>query len=189
MRERKVDLDILAMIALGVLAIVLITLPVKAVETKTEESAAVSLAVPIEAPEPELVILESEEEEIIEETISDRDILAMVVMAEAGGEKFIGKVAVAATVLNRSCQWGKTIESIVSEEGQYVYPYYGTVSAACYEAVDYAMENRDLFPKNMFYFRNTKYHDFGEPYIQIGRHYFSTDGLPEYDLESLGIKD
>lgn len=187
MKEKRVDLDILAMIALTVLAIVLVTLPVKAFETKEEEPVVETMAIPIEAPEPELVILEEEEPE--EETISDREILAMVVMAEAGGEKFIGKVAVAATVLNRSNQWGRTIESIVSEDGQYVYPYYGTVSAACYEAVDYAMENRDLFPKNMFYFRNTKYHNFGEPYIQIGKHYFSTDGLPEYDLESLGIKD
>lgn len=156
-------------------------------ESVAEEPSIESLAVPIDIPEPELVILA--EEPMEEETISDRDILAMVVMAEAGGEKFIGKVAVATTVLNRSWQWGRSIESIVSEESQYVYPYYGTVSAACYEAVDYALENRDLFPKNMFYFRNTHYHDFGEPYIQIGNHYFSTDGLPEYDLESLGIKD
>lgn len=122
--------------------------------------------------------------------ISDRDIIAMVVMSEAGGEKFIGKVAVAAVVLNRASESGMTIEEVVTQENQFVYPYYGTVSAACYEAVDFAMRDRDLFPRNMLYFRSFKYHeDLGTPYIQIGGHYFSTEGEPEFDIETLGPKD
>lgn len=139
-------------------------------------------------------------EEIIEETvvveeqaeprIPDRDILAMVVMAEAGGEKFIGKVAVAAVVLNRASMWDMTIGEVATQEDQFVYPYYGTVSVACYEAVDYAMQNRDLFPSNMLYFRNFKYHEnIGEPYIQIGGHFFSTEKEPEWELENLGERD
>lgn len=152
---------------------------------------------------PELVaepIVVEETEEIIEETvvveeqaepqIQDRDILAMVVMAEAGGEKFIGKVAVAAVVLNRASMWDMTIGEVATQENQFVYPYYGTVSVACYEAVDFAMQNRDMFPSNMVYFRSFKYHeDLGEPYIQIGGHFFSTEGIPEWEFESLGGGD
>lgn len=148
----------------------------------------------------EPIVTEETEEELIEETveieekceprITERDMIAMVVMGESRGEKFIGKVAVAAVVLNRSETRKMSIEGVCSEEGQFVYPYYGTVSVSCYEAVDYAMEHRDVFPKNMVYFRNTMYHqDFGIPYTQIGGHYFSTEGEPEWDMETLGEKD
>lgn len=121
--------------------------------------------------------------------ISDREMIARVVMAESRGEKFIGKVAVAAVVLNRSRTWNKSVKEICEAEGQFDYPFYGKVSNSCYEAVDYAMQHRDIFPKNMLYFRNKQYHDFADPYIQIGNHYFSTDGDPEWEIETLGKED
>ena len=138
-------------------------------------------------------------EEIIEKTeeapptqdpfMTDRDLMAAVVMSEAGSEKFIGKVAVAAVILNRADMFDSSIYGIVTAKNQFSYPYYGKITKACYEAVDYALENRSLFPKNMIYFRNQHFHDYGEEYIQIGNHYFSTAGEPEYELESLGEKD
>ena len=114
-----------------------------------------------------------EEEEPKAPIMSDADIIAMVVMAEAGNQDMLGKVAVATVVLNRVDYFGTTVEAVVNEPNQFSYPYYGTVSDECYRAVEIAEENRDLFPETMMYFRNTKYHTFGTPYEQIGDHYFS----------------
>ena len=124
-----------------------------------------------------------EREEVYEETVvlsqeaqlTDEDILARVVMAEAGNQELIGKVAVAATVLNRSDMWDQTVLQVVSARNQYAWPYYGIVDAECYEAVRIAMAERDLFPRNMIYFRTSHYHKIGTPYIQIEDHYFSTE--------------
>ena len=114
-----------------------------------------------------------EEEEPKAPIMSDADIIAMVVMAEAGNQDMLGKVAVASVVLNRVDYFGTTVEAVVNEPNQFSYPYYGTVSDECYRAVEIAEENRDLFPAEMLYFRAYKYHDFGTPYENIGDHYFS----------------
>lgn len=143
-------------------------------------------------PKVEEAIEEETKEElpvVSEPVMTDRDYMAAVVMSEAGSEKFIGKVAVVTVILNRSNLLGTSIQHVVEAKNQFSYPYYGKITTACYEAVDYALENRDLFPKNLFYFRNEHYHDIGEPYIQIGNHYFSTLGEPEFDIETLGSKD
>jgi len=105
--------------------------------------------------------------------LTDEEILAMVVMAEAGNQDMLGKVAVASVVLNRVDYYGTTVEQVVNEPNQFAYPYYGTVSEDCYRAVEIAQTSRDLFPEDMLYFRAFKYHDFGIPYEQIGDHYFS----------------
>ena len=129
-----------------------------------------------EEPEPvqEVAEVVEEEPESKQPILSDTDIIAMIVMAEAGNQPMVGKVAVAACVLNRCDYWGLTVETVANQPDQFSYPYYGTVSEDCYRAVKIAEENRELFPETMIYFRNTKYHSFGEPYIQIGDHYFST---------------
>jgi spore germination cell wall hydrolase CwlJ-like protein len=105
--------------------------------------------------------------------MTDDDIIAAVVMAEAGNQDLLGKTAVAATVLNRADYFGLTIEQVVSAENAYSWPYYGVITDECYRAVEIARENRDLFPETMMYFRTKTYHSFGEPYEQIGDHYFS----------------
>jgi len=105
--------------------------------------------------------------------LTDEEILAMVVMAEAGNQDMLGKVAVASVVLNRVDYYGTTVEQVVNEPNQFAYPYYGTVSEDCYRAVEIAQASRDLFPEDMLYFRAFKYHDFGIPYEQIGDQYFS----------------
>lgn len=134
----------------------------------------IPVAIEVEENE-EVQEVEEEIQEVKEPVLSDEEILAMVVMAEAGNQPFLGKVAVASVVLNRCDAWGLTVETVVSQEGQFAYPYYGTVSKDCYRAVEVAMENRDLFDSNMLYFRNTKYHSFGKPYLQLFDHYFSLE--------------
>lgn len=106
--------------------------------------------------------------------MTDDDIIAAVVMGEAGNQDLLGKTAVAATVLNRADYFGLTVEEVVSAEGAYnAWPYYGLISSDCYRAVEIARENRDLFPETMMYFKTKSYHSFGEPYEQIGDHFFS----------------
>ena len=118
-------------------------------------------------------VTEAEEDEPKAPILSDQELIAMVVMSEAGNQDMLGKCAVASVVLNRCDYFGLTVESVVKAKGQFSFPYYGTVSEDCYRAVEIAEQSRDLFPATMLYFRNTKYHDFGIPYEQIGDHYFS----------------
>ena len=122
-------------------------------------------------------------EVIIEETvvleqeaplISEDDLMAKVIQAEAGNEPLIGKVAVAATILNRADKWDMTIYEVLTQPHQYASPAY-IVSEDCYKAVELARENRDLFPEDMLWFRTKHYHAFGEPYTVIGSHWFSTE--------------
>lgn len=113
-------------------------------------------------------------EESPELTMYNIDLLARVCMSEAGYEPYMGKVAVVMTVLNRCDRWGKSTEEIVYAPNQY---YVGnlTPSEECYSAVAFAIQNREIFPEDMMYFRLSRYHGFGCPYTIIGHHYFSTE--------------
>lgn len=89
---------------------------------------------------------------------ADRDdLIAKTVEAEAGIEPFIGKVAVAATILNRMELRGMTAEQVIYERNQYATPK-SEASEESRRAVEVAKANRDLFPKNMTLFRTDHYH-------------------------------
>ena len=118
---------------------------------------------------------EIEDEPVLSE--ADIDLVAKVVMAEAGGQEMIGKVAVASTILNRCDKHNMSVEEVI--EGQYASEHKGIVTADCNRAVRIALLCRDLFPNDMYYFRAEKYHSFGKPYLQIQDHYFSTEGETE----------
>ena len=125
----------------------------------------------------DVIALQGKKNKVIEVATDqdDIEIIATIVAAEAGNQEMVGKVAVAMTVLNRASLWNKSIYSVATQKNQYCYPYYGKVSDDCYKAVDIAIKNRNLFPENMVYFRTRHYHSFGEPYMQIGDHYFSCE--------------
>ena len=127
---------------------------------------------PVEEPE-EITQEVIEEEPEVYVKMTDDDIIAAVVMSEAGNQDLLGKTAVAATILNRADYFGITIEQVVTAKNQYSYPYTGVITSECYRAVEIARENRDLFPETMMYFKTKSYHTFGEPYEQIGDHFFS----------------
>ena len=114
---------------------------------------------------------EPEKEPVVH--LTDDDIIAAIVMSESGNQDMLGKVAVATTVLNRADYFGLTIEQVANAKNAYSYPYYGVITSDCYRAVEIARENRDLFPSTMMYFKTKSYHSFGEPYEQIGDHFFS----------------
>lgn len=111
--------------------------------------------------------------------LTDEELIARVVMAEAGGEEMVGKVAVAMTILNRCDYYGLTVETVVyaKPNGVKQYSISDTYNDECMRAVEIAQENRELFPSTMMWFKTDEYHDFknGNPqdYMPIGKHYFS----------------
>jgi len=89
----------------------------------------------------------------------ERELLAHLIYAEAAGEPFEGKVAVAAVILNRlaSPQFPKTIEGVVFEPYAFEPVRNGRLwrgtSQRSYEALDEALRGRD--PTNgALYFYN-----------------------------------
>ena len=157
---------------IAIMAIVKTSTEVEAMEARMIESLQIQKE---DIPEP--AVVEKEEEITVELAEDDRLLIAKVVQAEAGTEPFVGKVAVAATILNRAELREMSIHDVVYEKNQYASPWVGTIENEVMDAVDFAFENRDLFPRNMFYFRTNHFHrmDITEDYTQIGAHYFSTD--------------
>jgi len=115
-------------------------------------------------------------EEVKEEKkpiLSDEEIIAMVVHAEAQSEPMIGKVAVACVVYNRCDRYGLTVESVVNAKNQFAIS--DSYTKEDLRAVEIARDNRDLYPENMLYFRADDYHTFGSNWLPIGNHYFSLE--------------
>lgn len=163
------------MATMAILAIVKTTTEAEAMEAKIYESLQIQRE---DVPEPaELVCIDNSDLLIEKLTDDDRLLIAKVVQAEAGTEPFVGKVAVASTILNRAEMREMSIHDVVYEKNQYASPWVGTIENEVMDAVDFAYENRDLFPRNMFFFRTNHFHRlaFTDDYCQIGAHYFSTD--------------
>ena len=136
----------------------------------------VGLAMSLKPEEPQREIIELPWEFEAPAPEYNTEVLARVCMSEASTEPFIGKVAVVATVLNRCDLNGQTVEQVVYAPNQYWTGDNGTPTEEVYRAVEFAIKERDAFPRDMLYFRKGNYHSFGKPYIQIGAHYFSTTG-------------
>lgn len=157
----------LTAIAIFVLAVVF------ASRVNAEEELPEVKAEPIVEEVEEVIVATTELVEPKEPIVSDEEIIAMVVHAEAQGEPMIGKVAVACVVYNRADRYGLTVESVVNAKHQF------SISDSYTEedlrAVEIARDNRDLYPENMLYFRADAYHTFGSRWLPIGNHYFSLE--------------
>lgn len=112
-------------------------------------------------------------------SFADFDMMARVVYAESKTESFNGKVAVAEVILNRveSGSFPDTVAEVITQEN--AFSVYGASGAApidteCQEAVQEAVNGR-IFPGEVVYFREGRFHPFGTPYEIIGNHYFSTE--------------
>ena len=66
---------------------------------------------------------------------SDRDLIERVVAAEARGEEYRGKVAVAQTIKDRGDLWGMSYKEVVLAPNQYAPPYQGVISDEVKQAV------------------------------------------------------
>ena len=100
--------------------------------------------------------------------------IARVVYAEARGETFEGKVAVAAVVLNRfeSGLFGSTVKKVVFGRNQFAVSRKYT--AECMGAVEEAIGQPSAWPDDMYYFRvskSKKWRNF-EYFLRIGNHSF-----------------
>lgn len=124
------------------------------------------------AKEINIVFVGNEETKV---TPEEYRLLLRVCMSECGGEygePLDGKIAVVETILNRSEIYRKSIEEVVYEPYQYSTSDNGEPDETVEQAVDIALRE-NIYPDDMIYFRTGNYHSFGEPYQQIGNHYFS----------------
>lgn len=113
-------------------------------------------------------------DQIVEHTKQDIDEMALVVMSEANAEPMVGKVAVAATILNRARIFDMTIHEVIHTPNAYSSHWKGKVSQECYDAVAMSIQCPTLFPDDMVYFQQSSFPKWGDEYLQIGAHYFGT---------------
>ena len=113
-------------------------------------------------------------DQIVEHTKQDIDEIARVVMSEANAEPMVGKVAVAATILNRARIFDMTIHEVIHTPNAYSSHWKGKVSQECYDAVAMSIQCPTLFPEDMVYFQQSSFPKWGDEYLQIGAHYFGT---------------
>lgn len=104
----------------------------------------------------------------------DIDLLAGLIMAEAEGEPYAGKIAVANVVLNRlySGRWGDSLKQIIYAKNQFAKPksYY---TEDCWKAALAAINGENKVPEHILYFQRAKQSYFyGSWYCTIGQHNF-----------------
>lgn len=109
-------------------------------------------------------------------TDEEIDLMANVVMAEAGIESYECKVAVAETIVNRVLTedplFPDTITEIIYQENAYETEFDEEASQECFEAVYEALDNQ-TYGENIMYFRLGHYHSFAQACFQIDHTYFS----------------
>lgn len=113
-------------------------------------------------------------DQLVEINQENRDLIARVVMSEAGGEPMIGKVAVVATIFNRARIYDQTIAEVIYAPNQYSTADNGEPTEECYEAIDIYCKVPELYPDDMIYFQLDCYTKNGKDFLPIGSHYFST---------------
>jgi hypothetical protein len=126
--------------------------------------------------EPEVVVPTGYSWRGLELSQKDVDLMAKIVVLEAGGESFIGQRAVAEVILNRLAhpQFPNTIQRVLSQPGQFT--TYAAIDRAHtteqnYEAVYAALS--DIYPvldDNVVYFAQRAQNKY--LYVRIGAHFF-----------------
>lgn len=114
-----------------------------------------------------------------EAEISDLDLIAACVEAEAGNQDLTGKRLVADVILNRVDAEGfpDSVEGVISQPRHFASYWNGAMDKAepteeTYEAVRMEMEERS-YP-GLLYFDSGDYLPYGTPWKKVGDHYFST---------------
>lgn len=105
------------------------------------------------------------------------NLLARMIKFEVGNKSSDCKQAVAQTPLNRlrSGKWGDTLEEVLYYPNAYSMADNGEPSAEDYEIAEWVLDHPNVFPSNMYYFREDHYHRFGIPYTHIDGTYFSCE--------------
>ena len=114
-------------------------------------------------------------------TKSDYDLICRTVYCEAGNQSLNTQMMVALTILNRldDEKFPNTVRGVVYQKNAYAVT--GWKNFEQYEwteqvekAVNIALE-KNIYPKDMFYFRTEHFHKFGKPYAKSGDLWFSTE--------------
>lgn len=115
-------------------------------------------------------------------TTKEFECICRTVYCEAGNQDINTQIMVALTIFNRlsSGLFPNTVTEVIYQENQYKvtqwtgFEEYGWTESI-EQAVTYALEVNE-HPADMYYFRTEHYHKFGQPYMQSGDLYFSTEG-------------
>lgn len=129
----------------------------------------------------ELAIVKMDPPEIVEEEIHEDELqmLAILIMAEAGNQDLTGKRLVVDVVLNRvdDSRWPNTITDVINQPYQFSPMTDGgferaaqTVTQECFDAVSMELESR--LDYQIHYFCAGGY-GYGEAAYKYGDHYFS----------------
>lgn len=119
----------------------------------------------------------------VKATSEDRELMARLVRAEATGEPFAGKVAVAVVVLNRvdSKDFPNTVHDVIYQSGQFTPVVNGQINVPAtdedYKAVDEALsEDRSKGAGSLFYYNpataTSRWLDSRPTTVVIGHHVF-----------------
>ena len=122
------------------------------VATKSQHMPSAMAMTATEAME-QIIVEETEQAYLYNE--EDMELMARTVYAEARGENFEGKVAVAQVILNRyeSGRFGNSIKRVVFARNQFAVSK--KYDDECMAAVEAAVEEK-LHPEDMYYFRVSK---------------------------------
>lgn len=111
--------------------------------------------------------------------MSDLDLIAACVEAEAGNQDLTGKRLVADVILNRvdDKNFPNTVKGVISQPRHFATYWNGAMdkaepTAETYKAVRMEIEERS-YP-GLLYFDSGDYLPYGTPWKKVGDHYFST---------------
>lgn len=117
-------------------------------------------------------------------TQSELELLYTTVYCESGDQELEAQIMVAQTILNRiiSNKYPNTLRGVVYQRNSAGKPQFAVINWTDFEgrgwsedtmaAVHYALAYKG-YPVDMLYFRDSYYHDFGQPYKQVGNMFFS----------------
>lgn len=109
----------------------------------------------------------------------DIDLMARVVMSEAGNQSDDCKEAVATVILNRlaSPDYPISLKEVIYQPNQFSTANNGEPTRSCYLAVYSALQwhgtDNAIVPKSCYYFRSGHYHSWALNYKKFGDLYFS----------------
>lgn len=120
----------------------------------------------------------------IELTQSELELLYTTVYCESGDQELEAQIMVAQTIINRiiSDKYPDTLRGVVYQRNSEGVPQFAVINWTNFEnigwsdetktAVHYALAHKG-YPETMLYFRDSYYHDFGQPYKNVDDMYFS----------------
>jgi spore germination cell wall hydrolase CwlJ-like protein len=141
--------------------------------------------VPVKEEPAEMVITGSESYSYMAK--DDIDLMARVVMSEAGDQSLECKEAVATVILNRvaSPDYPNRVYDVVHAQNQFSTHDNGAPTHECYTAVYSALiwwgSDNEILPKSIYYFRAGHYHKWALNYRQIDDLYFSAPKTACFD--------